>query len=65
MILDDVKLLGIVPDLFTYTSDHFDTLMDLCTRMIREGKAYADDTEPEAMKKEREERIESKNRNNS
>ena len=33
--------------------------------MIREGKAYADDTEAEQMKKEREAKIESKNRNNS
>ena len=33
--------------------------------MIKEGKAYADDTEPEEMKKEREARTESKNRQNS
>lgn len=33
--------------------------------MIKEGKAYADDTEPEEMKKEREAKVESKNRSNS
>jgi len=38
--------------------------MSLCERMIREGKAFADDTDPETMKKEREERVDSKNRNN-
>jgi len=64
VILDDIALLGLKPDLFTYTSDHFDTLLNLCEKMIREGTAYADNTDPEAMKKEREERAESKNRNN-
>ena len=64
MILDDIALLGLKPDLFTFTSDHFDRLLTLCSRMIEEGKAYVDDTDPETMKKEREERTESKNRNN-
>lgn len=64
VILDDIALLGLKPDVYSYTSDHFDTLLSLCERMIREGKAYADDTDPETMKKEREERADSKNRNN-
>lgn len=58
-------MLGIQWDRFSRTSDHFDTLLGLCERMIKEGKAYADDTEPEEMKKEREAKIESKNRGNS
>jgi bifunctional glutamyl/prolyl-tRNA synthetase len=33
--------------------------------MIKEGKAYVDNTNPEQMKKEREERKESVNRSNS
>ncbi len=65
VIEEDVKLLGIKWDRFTRTSDHFDTLLGLCERMIREGTAYADDTEPEEMKKERELKVESKNRANS
>ena len=64
VILDDIKLLGLKPDKYSYTSDHFETLLSLCERMIREGKAFADDTDPETMKKEREERMDSKNRNN-
>jgi len=64
VILDDITLLGLKPDMYSYTSDHFDTLLSLCEHMIREGKAYADDTDPETMKKEREERADSKNRNN-
>lgn len=58
-------MLGIKYDIFSHTSDHFDLIMDLCTKMIKEGKAYVDDTEPEQMKKEREERVESANRSNS
>ncbi|ESO04653.1 hypothetical protein HELRODRAFT_78758, partial [Helobdella robusta] len=65
VILDDVKMLGITPDIFTFTSDHFDRILDFCTLMIKNGDAYVDDTDPEVMKKEREERVESKNRNNS
>ena len=65
MILQDVADLGIKYDQFSHTSDHFDTMLDLCERMIREGKAYIDDTDPETMKKEREERKESASRSNS
>jgi len=65
VILKDLEMLGVKYDQFTHTSDHFDRLLDLCERMLREGRAYVDDTEPEQMKKEREERAESRNRNNS
>ena len=65
MILQDVADLGIKYDQFSHTSDHFDTMLDLCERMLREGKAYIDDTDPETMKKEREERKESASRSNS
>ncbi len=65
MIEEDVKMLGIRWDIFSRTSDHFDTLLKYCEQMLREAKAYADDTEAEQMKKEREAKIESKNRSNS
>jgi len=65
VILKDLEMLGVKYDRFTHTSDHFDRLLELCERMLREGRAYVDDTEPEQMKKEREERAESRNRNNS
>ncbi|XP_052767806.1 bifunctional glutamate/proline--tRNA ligase-like [Mya arenaria] len=65
VILKDLEMLGVKYDRFTHTSDHFDKLLELCERMIREGKAYVDDTEPEQMKKEREERVNSKNWDNS
>ncbi|XP_073194961.1 bifunctional glutamate/proline--tRNA ligase isoform X4 [Lepidochelys kempii] len=65
VILDDVAMLHIKPDQFTYTSDHFETIMKYAEKLIQEGKAYVDDTAAEQMKMEREQRIESKHRNNS
>lgn len=65
VILEDVAMLQIQPDQFTYTSDHFLTIMRLAEQLLTEGKAYIDDTPPEQMKQEREQRIESKCRNNS
>lgn len=34
----------------TYTSDYFDELQAMCERMIKEGKAYVDDTPMEKMR---------------
>nr|XP_057934786.1 bifunctional glutamate/proline--tRNA ligase isoform X2 [Doryrhamphus excisus] len=65
VILEDVAMLQIQPDQFTYTSDHFAVIMQLGEQMLREGKAYIDDTPPEQMKQEREQRVESKCRSNS
>lgn len=65
MILEDLQLLQIKPDRFTHTSDYFDLMLDYCEKLMREEKAYVDDTEPELMKQEREQRVESKNRSNS
>ncbi|ESO85454.1 hypothetical protein LOTGIDRAFT_154947 [Lottia gigantea] len=65
VILEDLKLLGIKYDKFSHTSDHFDSLLQYCEEMIKKKKAYVDDTEPEVMKQEREERIDSKHRSNS
>ena len=64
MILEDVALLGLKPDVFTFTSDHFERILGLCSRMLESGKAYVDDTDAETMKKEREERVESAARSN-
>ncbi|XP_056134251.1 bifunctional glutamate/proline--tRNA ligase isoform X2 [Lampris incognitus] len=65
VILEDVAMLQIHPDQFTYTSDHFPTILRLAEQLLSEGKAYIDDTPPEQMKQEREQRIEAKCRNNS
>ncbi|KAM6942734.1 bifunctional glutamate/proline--tRNA ligase [Xenentodon cancila] len=65
VILEDVAMLQIHPDQFTYTSDHFPIIMKLAEQLLSEGKAYIDDTPPEQMKQEREQRVESNGRNNS
>ncbi|XP_048106277.1 bifunctional glutamate/proline--tRNA ligase [Alosa alosa] len=65
VILEDVAMLQIKPDQFTYTSDHFPTIEKLAEQLLRDGKAYIDDTPAEQMKQEREQRVESKNRSNS
>ncbi|OCT77577.1 hypothetical protein XELAEV_18028669mg [Xenopus laevis] len=65
VILEDVSMLQIKPDQFTYTSDHFDTIMKYAEKLIQEGKAYVDDTPAEQMKAEREQRIECKHRSNT
>ncbi|XP_074846044.1 bifunctional glutamate/proline--tRNA ligase isoform X2 [Carettochelys insculpta] len=65
VILEDVAMLHIKPDQFTYTSDHFETIMKYAEKLIQEGKAYVDNTPAEQMKMEREQRIESKHRSNS
>ena len=64
VILEDLKMLKIKPDQFSHTSDHFDTIMAYAEKMIREGKAYADDTPGDKMKEEREQRVKSANRDN-
>ncbi|XP_040286384.1 bifunctional glutamate/proline--tRNA ligase isoform X2 [Bufo bufo] len=65
VILEDVSLLQIKPDQFTYTSDHFNKIIEYAEKLIREGKAYVDDTPAEQMKAEREQRTVSKHRNNT
>uniref|UniRef100_A0A8C9R8E1 Bifunctional glutamate/proline--tRNA ligase n=1 Tax=Scleropages formosus TaxID=113540 RepID=A0A8C9R8E1_SCLFO len=65
VILEDVAMLQIKPDQFTYTSDHFPTILKLGEQLLQEGKAYVDDTPPDTMKQERDQRIESRHRNNS
>ncbi|PIO27783.1 hypothetical protein AB205_0183640, partial [Aquarana catesbeiana] len=62
VILEDVSMLQIKPDQFTYTSDHFEKIIQYAEKLINEGKAYVDDTPPEQMKAEREQRTESKHR---
>ena len=46
----------------TYTSDYFQQLYDIGERMIANGNAYADDTDPEAQREERRNRLPSKRR---
>ncbi|XP_059058264.1 bifunctional glutamate/proline--tRNA ligase [Achroia grisella] len=65
VILEDVEMLEIKPDLFTHTSQYFDLMLQYCEKLIKEGKAFVDDTPAEQMKNEREQKIDSKNKSNS
>lgn len=64
VILQDIEMLHIKPDIFTYSSDYFDLMLEYCEKLLKEGKAYVDDTEPELMKQQREQKIECANRSN-
>ena len=65
VILEDLKMLKVKYDHFSRTSDHFEIILKYCEKLLKEGKAYVDDTDAETMKAEREARQESKRRNNS
>uniref|UniRef100_A0AC34R474 Glutamate--tRNA ligase n=1 Tax=Panagrolaimus sp. JU765 TaxID=591449 RepID=A0AC34R474_9BILA len=65
VIKGDLELLGIQPDSWSRSSDYFDLMLQMCERLLKEGKAFVDDTDTETMRKEREDRVESKNRENS
>ena len=62
VILEDLELLGIKPDIFSHTSDHFDLMITLIEKMIRDGNAYADDTEKDIISEQRKALQPSKNR---
>ena len=64
-ILEDCGLLGIKPDKVSYTSDYFQQIYEYCVKMIKEGKAYADDTDADTMNKERWDGIKSRRRDQS
>ena len=64
-IEEDLHNLDITWDRITYTSDCFQHLHDVCTSAIEKDLAYCDDTPDELMKKERNDGIESKRRNES
>lgn len=58
-------MLGIKYDKFFYILDYFDRIQELCEKMMKIGKVYVDNIDLEIMKKERDERKDFVNRNNS
>lgn len=52
-IIEDLALMGVKPDKVSHTSDYFQQLYEYCIQMIKNGKAYADDTEKEVMQRQR------------
>lgn len=64
-ILEDCATLGIKGDRVTHSSDYFDQMYELAVQMIKEGKAYCDDTPLEQMRAERMDGIKSSRRDRS
>lgn len=54
--------MGIRPDKTSHTSDYFEELYQYCITLIKEGKAYVDDTDQMTMRDERMNGIASKRR---
>ncbi|KAA6374422.1 MAG: putative Glutamate--tRNA ligase, partial [Streblomastix strix] len=64
-IIKDLDSVGIVADNVSHTSDYFDHFLECADEMIKIGKAYADNSTQEQMKHQRENMIESPNRDNT
>ena len=61
-ITADLEMMEIHPDRISHSSDFFSQMYEYCVHLLREGKAYADDTEKKVMNDERKHGIESKRR---
>ncbi|XP_011498885.1 PREDICTED: bifunctional glutamate/proline--tRNA ligase-like [Ceratosolen solmsi marchali] len=64
-ILEDLTLLRIKPDRFTHSSDYFDIMLEYCEKLLKESKAFVDDTPAQQMKEQRDQKLPSANRDNS
>eukprot|EP01065_Artemidia_motanka_P037368 TRINITY_DN4582_c0_g1_i1.p1 TRINITY_DN4582_c0_g1~~TRINITY_DN4582_c0_g1_i1.p1 ORF type:complete len:857 (+),score=352.38 TRINITY_DN4582_c0_g1_i1:106-2571(+) len=61
-IVEDTRALGVNFTDITFSSDRFEEMLALCTRMIKEGTAYCDDTPVDQMRDERKKRVPSARR---
>jgi len=61
-ILEDLKLLNITDFTLSHSSDYFDQLFEYACQLIRDDKAYVDNTDLETMRQQRTDGIASKNR---
>lgn len=62
-ILEDLKMIGIVPEKTSYSSDYFQEMYDYALQLIKLGKAFADDSELGKGDEDRKNRLPSKRRN--
>jgi glutamyl-tRNA synthetase len=61
-ILDDLKSIEIIPDKVTHSSNYFQEMYELALKLIKEGKAFADDSELGRGDEDRKNRLPSKRR---
>ncbi|ORX57652.1 glutamyl-tRNA synthetase [Hesseltinella vesiculosa] len=59
-IKEDLKLIGVESNVVTHSSDYFDEMYQLALKLIKEGKAYADDTDQQTMRDQRMKKVASK-----
>lgn len=64
-IIEDLAMLGVKPDVVTFTSDYFETIKGYALELINHGLAYMDNTPQEEMRTERMDRKNSKHRDQS
>jgi glutamyl-tRNA synthetase len=64
-ILYDLELLKVVPEQVTYSSDHFQVMYEYALQLIKDGKAFADDSELGKGDEDRKNRLPSKRRDMS
>lgn len=43
-IIEDLKFVKFIPDSVSYTSDHFEKLIEIMTECIKNGICYCDNT---------------------
>ena len=61
-ILHDMKLIDIIPEKTSYSSDYFQEMYELAIKLIKDGKAFADDSELGKGDEDRKNRLPSKRR---
>lgn len=58
-ILEDLNTLGITYSKLSYTSDYFDVIINYARDLIKNGKAYVDNTDADTLRKQRQNRTQS------
>ncbi|KAF3397017.1 putative glutamate--tRNA ligase, cytoplasmic, partial [Talaromyces pinophilus] len=61
-ITEDLALIDIIPDMTSHSSDYFQQMHDLAVQLIKDGKAFADDSELGKGDDSRKNRLPSKHR---
>ncbi|KAH7325823.1 glutamyl-tRNA synthetase [Stachybotrys elegans] len=62
-IIHDLRLMNIVPDRISFSSDYFQEIYNYAIQLIKDGKAFADDSELGKGDEDRKNRLPSKRRN--
>src|SRR5205085_8248949 len=61
-ILEDLRSIDIVPDKTSYSSDYFQVMYDYALQLIKDGKAFPDDSQLGKSGDDRKNRLPSKRR---